>query len=358
MGVDMRHSVIGCLIITLQFAQGCSNPYTVDPSIRIKNGLMRQSPSTQVRRRAVNPSITIKNGLIAFTLRDRAGRLQIFTENLNGSNQRQLTFEGDNGRPDWSPDGRKIAFGSHRNGNAWVAVMDADGSNQRLLVAGTDGDPDWSPDGNQIALSRPIVSIDGQIRPQIWVMNADGSNLRQITQTSPFKGGPSWSPDGTQMVFILIKNPGSPTDPQPEIGIMNADGTNERILTIEDRVNVRHEPDGTITVLETAHDANAPAWSPVDNRVAFWSGIENQYGQIWVINSDGTGSTQLTEDPTHRNNDDPSWSPDGKKILFSTARSERPELWIMDADGSNERKLSDIDAFPFPGRACWQPVKR
>jgi len=350
----MRQSVVGCLIIILQFAQGC----TVDPSIRIKNGLMWQSPSTQVRRRAVRPSIGIKNGLIAFTLRDRAGRLQIFTENVDGSNQRQLTFEGDNGRPDWSPDGGKIAFGSHRNGNAWVAVMDADGSNQRFLVAGTQGDPDWSPDGNQIALSRPVASIDGQIRPQIWIVNADGSNLRQVTQTNTFKGGPSWSRDGTQMVFILIKNPGSPTHPQPEIGIMNSDGTNERILTIEDRVNVRHEPDGTTTVLETAHDANAPAWSPVDDRVAFWSGIENQYGQIWTINSDGTGSTQLTEDPTHRNNDDPSWSPDGKKVLFSTGRSGRAELWMMDADGSNERKLSDIDPFPFPGRASWQPVKR
>jgi len=358
MGLDMRQGVIGCVIIILQFAQGCSNPYTIDPSIRIKNGLMWQSPPTQLRRRAVRPSIGIKNGLIAFTLRDRAGMLQIFTENEDGSNQRQLTFEGDNGRPDWSPDGGKIAFGSHRNGNAWVAVMAADGSNQRLLVAGTQGDPDWSPDGNQIALSRPAVSIDGQIRPQIWVMNADGSNLRQVTQTNTFKGGPSWSRDGTQMVFILIKNPGSPTHPQPEIGIMNSDGTNERILTIEDRVNVRHEPDGTTTVLETAHDANAPAWSPVDDRVAFWSGIENQYGQIWTINSDGTGSTQLTEDPTHRNNDDPSWSPDGKKILFSTGRSGRAELWTMDADGSNERKLSGIDAFPFPGRASWQPVKR
>lgn len=295
-------------------------------------------------------------GLIAFALRAQAGRLQIFTENLDGSNLRQVTFEGDNGRPDWSPDGRRIAFGSRANGKTWVAVMDADGSNQRFLVEGT-GDPDWSPDGNQIAFSRPGVAVDGRIWPQIWLMNPDGSNLRQITRSSTLKGGPSWSPDGTQMVFILIKNPGSPTDPQPTIGIMNADGTNQRILTTEDRVNVRHEPDGAITVLETAHDANAPAWSPVDNRIAFWSGIENRYGQIWVINSDGTGSTQLTEDPTHGNDDDPSWSPDGKRILFATGRSGRNELWVMDAAGSNERKVSDNDAAPFPGRASWQPVR-
>ena len=298
----------------------------------------------------------VTNGLIAFTLRDRAGRLQIFTQKPDGSERRQLTFERDNGRPDWSPDGRKIAFGSIGNGKSWVAVMDADGTNQRLIAEGTP-DPDWSPDGKQIAFSHPSRSPDGKMGSQIWLMNADGSNPRQITESGTSKAGPSWSPDGKQMVFILIRNPGSPTDPQPQIGIMNADGTDERILTTKSRVNVRGEPDGTETVLETANDANAPAWSPVDNRIAFWSGIETRYGQVWVINSDGTGSTQLTEDPTHRNSDDPTWSPDGKKILFSTGRSGRNELWMMDADGRHERKLSEIDASPFPGRATWQPLR-
>ncbi|MBI2761120.1 MAG: PD40 domain-containing protein [Chloroflexi bacterium] len=328
----MRLHLVGGLLILLQFAYCGAHRYAGDPA------------------GAVN------GGLIAFTLRDGDGRLQIFTQQPDGSSRRQLTFAGDNGRPDWSPDGSSIAFGSLGNGRSWVAVMDADGSHQRLVVEGSP-DPDWSPDGKQIAFSRPSVAADGRIESQIWLVGADGSNLRQLTYSSTFKAGPSWSPDGAQLVFILLANPRSPTDPQPQIGIMNADGTNERVLTTEQRVNVRHEPDGTTTVLETAYDANAPAWSPVDNRIAFWSGIETQYGQIWVINADGTASTQLTEDPNHRNSDDPSWSPDGTHILFSTGRSGRNELWVMDADGSNERKLSDIDAAPLPGRASWQPVR-
>jgi TolB protein len=283
--------------------------------------------------------------LIALTLRDQTGKLQIFTITPTGTNREQLTFEGENGRPDWSPDGKTIAFMSIRDGEVWVALMDADGSNQILLAEGVT--PDWSPDGKQIAFSRP----DDKQVVQIWVINADGSGLRQITQTSTSKIGPSWSPDGREMVFILPRNPSSPSDPQPEIGIMNSDGTNERVLTTEDRINT----DGKGTVCETANDANAPAWSPVDNRITIWSGIENQYGQVWVINSNGTGSKQLTEDCSHRNSDDPSWSPDAQRILFSTGRSGRNELWVMEADGSNEMRLSDIDAGPFPGRASWQP---
>jgi Tol biopolymer transport system component len=329
---DMRQSMISLFFIVLQLAQSGPNPHKIAPSLRVRNGL------------------------IAFTLRDQAGRLQIFTQKPDESNRRQLTFEGDNGRPDWSPDGKKIVFGSIRNNRSWIAVMDVDGSHQKSLAEGT-SDPDWSPDGKQIAFTHPSFSTDGQVQSQIWVMNADGSNIRQVTHSNSFKGGPSWSPDGKQMVFILVKNPGSPNDPQPQIGIMNADGTNERVLTMKSRINVRRERDGTTTTLETANDANAPAWSPVDNRIAFWSGIETQYGQVWVIHSDGTKSVQLTEDPTHRNSDDPSWSPDGKKVLFSTGRSGKNELWVMDADGSNEKKVSDIDAMPFPGRASWQPIR-
>jgi len=231
--------------------------------------------TTQVR--AATDVSEANSGLIALTLRDPSSQLQIFTIHPDGTGQKQLTFEGDNGRPAWSRDGEKIAYISHKDDHMFVAVMDADGSNQKMLCDGMA--PDWSPDDRTIAFSR-----DGQI----WTIDADGTNQRQITNSQTAKAGPSWS--------------------------------------------------------------------HATNKIAFWSGIENRYGQIWVINSDGTGSRQLTDDPNHRNSDDPSWSPDDKKIIFSTGRSGRNELWIMDADGKNQKKLHDIDAAPFPGRATWQPA--
>jgi Tol biopolymer transport system component len=300
--------------------------------------------SFTVCRKKLNDPKPEGTGLIALTLKDQNGKLQIFTINSDGSVRKQLTFSGENGRPDWSPNGTQICYTAITNSGVWIAVMNEDGSGIRFLTPGVA--PDWSPDGKKIAYT--------SANNQIWVMDADGSNIHPITTSSTTKIAPSWSPNGNEIVFVMPKNPTSPSDPQPEIGIMNADGSNERILTTADRTNT----DGSGGFCETANDANAPSWSPVDNKISFWSGIENQYGQIWFINSDGTGSRQLTEDCTHRNSDDPSWSPDGKKIIFSTGRSGRNELWMMDADGSNEKKISDIDASPFPGRASWQPKKK
>jgi TolB protein len=299
---------------------------------------------TPTYMRAAPNQIEADNGLIALPLKDPAGNLQIFTIHSDGTNPRQLTFEWDNGRPVWSRDGKKIVYTStsSKGMKVFVTVMNADGSNQKTLCEGEA--PDWSPDGKTISFNRNW---------QIWTIDADGTNERQITHSATAKRGPSWSPDGKQMVFILVRNTMSPHDFQPQIGIINADGTNEGVLTREPRMTSRINPDGTKSVREEAPDANAPSWSPVSDEIAFWSGMETRGGDVWVIHSDGTGSRQLTGNP---NSDDPTWSPDGRKIIFSTGRGGKNELWIMDKDGGNQKKLHDIDAFPFPGRASWQPI--
>jgi len=295
---------------------------------------------------AQNDLSHVKGGVIAFGRRDPQGNLQIFTAKPDGSELRQLTFEGQSGLADWSPDGKRLTFMAMRAGGSFIGVMDADGSHAQFFADGGVA-PDWSPDGSLIAFARA---------GQIWTVAPDGQSEKQLTTTSTFKVRPSWSFDGKQIVFMQLNNPNDPNDPKPQIGIMNADGSNEHILTVADRTNVCTEPSGSTRVLETAHDANAPSSSPVDDRVVFWSGIETKYGQVWTIRADGTASTQLSSETHHSNNDDPSWSPDGTRVLFSTGRSGQNELWVMDADGRNEMRLWAIDAGPFPGRGAWQPV--
>lgn len=311
---------------------------------------------------AVSAMPGVGNGLIAYPDRDSQGRQQIFTIRADGTGRRQLTFEGDSGLPSWLPNGEQLFFTSIRKDpatqelrpGAWV--MDAYGSNQREVLPYAIA-ADGSPDGTQIA----YVSTQGG---GIWTADADGNSPVQLT--IPASGAsqihPTWSWDGTRIAYVHLE-PGAASAAgfHPEIWVMNADGTNKRQLTVANPDNL----DAGGNTINTAHDANAPDWSPTDDRIAFWSGVEGCCGQIWVISADGTGRKQLSEAPlvaargVSANNDDPAWSPDGKKILFSTNRSgtaPEHEMWVMDADGTTEFRIANAAAVPLPGDAAWQPV--
>jgi len=188
------------------------------------------------------PSWSPDGSQIAFvSQRDNIGG-EIYIMDADGSNQTRLTNNptGGNESPSWSPDGSQIAFESFREGNSLrrsfykgpkpipeIYVMDADGSNQRNLTKqnkptnrGSDQFPSWSPDGSHIAFAS---SIDYNF--EIYVMNADGSNQRNLTNQSGFDARPSWSPDGSQIAFQSLR------EGHPEIYVMNADGSNQRNLT-------------------------------------------------------------------------------------------------------------------------------
>ena len=148
-------------------------------------------------------------GQIAFHSK-RTGTYQIYTMNADGSNQTQITFgEGNPAYPIWSPNGKQIVF--TRFMGQWsekkkdftrvvmdedVFVMDADGTNQRNLTNHPEYDsfPDWSPDGKQ------IVFVSSRIGSNIFVMSADGEDIKQITKLE-WATGPRWSPDGKRIAF-------------------------------------------------------------------------------------------------------------------------------------------------------------
>ena len=277
-------------------------------------------------------------GQIAFVSR-RDGNAEIYVMGTDGNNPQNLTNNpASDHSPSWSPDGKRIAFLSDRDGHFMngiptteIYVMDADGRNQRNLTNNPsyDTSPSWSPDGKRIAFDS---NRDGRFNFEIYVIDTDGRNLQRLTNNPDPNGHPddrypSWSPDGKRIVFSarreghVVHN----RDITYEIYVMDADGGNEQRLT-DNRNNDWY-----------------PAWSPDGKRIAFMSDRKGDAVNfdIYVMDADGGNLQNLTN---HRGWDgSPSWSPDGQRIVFNSDRDgpRNYEIYVMDADGGNLQNLTN-----------------
>ena len=147
----------------------------------------------------------------------------IYVINANGTGFKQLTTDGNNDYPTFSPNGKQIAFISDRTGVEQVWVMNADGSNQtQVSHSGVTEDqvPDWSPNGKKIAFERGDIGSG-----RIWVMNADGSHPVELTAGPGDDFGTAWSPDGQQIAFVRDFGNGDRS-----VWTMNANGSDQHRL--------------------------------------------------------------------------------------------------------------------------------
>lgn len=209
----------------------------------------------------------------------------------------------------WAPDGRRLAFGSQRDGNWEIYTIGADGEGLVRLTRNEaqDRSPAWSPDGNKIAFTS-----DRDGNKEIWVMDADGSNVRRLTDNPSGDYNPAWSPDGRSLAFYREKGDG-----QDDVLVTAADGSGERAITDDARLNT------------------FPSFLP-DGRIAFASKEKDGPEILVCVEPDGGGRKRVGDVETFFAR----WSPDGQWIAFISGPGwPQSAIYLMKADGSGIRKL-------------------
>ena len=251
---------------------------------------------------------------IAF-MSNRSGNGEIYLMNADGKRVRRLTEHPQfDSTPAWSPDREKVTFMSFRDEPGDIYVMNPDGTNLINLTQSPEmeeASPSWSPDGKQIVYkSWGIFNANGFFQSDIWVMDADGENQRNLTNHIAGDWQPDWSPDGRQIAFTSDRN----SDWEFDIW-----GGNWEVYVMA--------PDGTNLVNLTKHPAKdgSPDWSPDGKQIAFstnrdgdWKKNPKDNWEVYMMNADGTNPINLTNHPAWDSG--PAWEPAAALRVSSKGR--------------------------------------
>jgi Tol biopolymer transport system component len=259
------------------FASGASGTYDIYAMDQDGGNLVQL---TAMPGQEAQPAPSPDGTRIAFSSVEGPDYISVM--NADGSGVTQLTgrlgrFPGEAASPSWSPDGSKILFTGTLGDNSDLFVMNADGTSPVNLTNDDSVRDDvgaWSPDGRRIAFVR---WAGDPAQPHIHVMNADGSNVRQLTRSNALDFWPAWSPDSRQIVFTRETQDGMIS----QIFAIGVGGSDLRQLTHDQARNAK------------------PSWSRDGKKLLFTStlGSSTQTADIWTTRGDGLQAVNLTQSP-------------------------------------------------------------
>jgi TolB protein len=264
----------------------------------------------------------------------------------------QAAFPGQNG---------KIAF---QRGYGDVYTMNPDGSGQADLVGSAgirETDPAWSGDGRRLAFTSDELGGD-----DIWTSNPDGSARTWEAGGGTFSYVPAWSPDSQKISFTgcdgdgvcsgvltVVVHGGSGTpEPFTPAGdwypAWSPNGAKVAMSNAAAVVTINPNNTGRTTLTTSGAQPN---WSPDGSRIAFTSSRDGN-NEIYVMDANGANQTRLTFNGA--SDSEPAWSPDGEKIAFTSSRDGNAEIYVMNSDGSGQTNLTNNPAEDW--RPDWQSI--
>ncbi len=218
-----------------------------------------------------------------------------------------------------------IAFHSNRTGNFDIYIIDRNGENLRNLTnhPASDVAPTWAPDGHSLAFQS---TRDGN--PEIYIMDINSNQVRRLTNHPRWDLTPTWSPDGNWIAFVSDRNGTS------HVYKIDINGKNLRQLTIAGKYNLQ------------------PAWHPDGQSIFFARPTVGFEGQIFKMDTNGFDTRGFISFPQAEPGS-PAWAPDGKQIAYTSNIGGR-SIYIADAKGKNPRLVSPVDNY-WSNAPTWSP---